>query len=379
MRNDLSPLLGRNAWRLGAALFCLFMLTCLACSPPAAEIGPHQFNVGFAIYDFTYTNPEGEEEVVTTAVWYPTKQEPSSYTYNNGLTSSVAFDAVPDEENGPYPLMIFNHGAYASGIESLHFTERLASEGFIVAAPDFIDTLPPDFTEQIAFNRIKGDEGVAQPRAVLEVVDDFVEMMNADREAFLSYLERFRLKKAGFVIDEMLELNQDSDSAFYNLIDEDAIGMSGHSLGGLTTLGVIGAHPDESMKDERIKAAILLSAPAYPFEDNIGQIHIPIMIMHGDHDLPVIRPEIQRGVVYDNANPPKFYLVIRRCTHFTFGNSPCEGYDSIPQCHSSDGRVQVINDYGSAFFKRYLKQDLEAEAQLQESDSMLVTYEREFR
>jgi len=224
------------------------------------------FNVGFSICDFTYTSPEGGEEVLTTAVWYPTVEEPGLYTYNNGLTSSVAFEAIPDVENGPYPLVVFNHGAFASGIGSLPFTERLASEGFIVAAPDFIDTIPPDFVDQIAFNRIKGSEGVADPQAVLEVADEFVGMMNAHRDVFLSYLERVRLSKASFVIDQMLELNWNESSPFYGLIDEDAIGMSGHSLGGLTTLGLIGGHPDEGMRDERIKAAVLLSSSVYPFD-----------------------------------------------------------------------------------------------------------------
>lgn len=378
MRN-LSSLLGQCLLPLGAILLCLLMLACFACSNPAPEIGPRQFNVGFAIYDFTYTNPEGDKEALTTAVWYPTAAEPSSYTYNNGLTSSVAFEAVPGMENGSYPLIIFNHGAYSSGIQSLAFTERLASEGFIVAAPDFIDTIPPDFVEQIAFARIKGSAGVADPPGVLKAVGDFMETMSADRDAFLSYLETFRLRKASFVIDEMLELNQDSNSPFHNLIDEHAIGMARHSLGGLTTLGVIGAHPNKGMKDDRIKAAILLSQPVYPFEGNIDQIDIPIMIMHGDHDLPAIRPEIQRWVAYGNANPPKFYLVIRQCNHFTFGNTPCEDYDLIPQCQSSVGQVQVIINYSSAFFRRYLKQDLEAEDQLQGSDTMLVTYEREFQ
>lgn len=347
-------------------LLCLLVLAGAACSGPDPEVvvpeSPHQFNVGFTIYDFAYVSPEGEEEILATAVWYPTVEEVTSYTYNNGLTGIVALNAVPDTENGPYPLIIFNHGFNASGMQYLSVTECIAGEGFIVAAPDFKDGFGLGFFNQTVLTSAEGDEEDAEPRSILETVDDFF------RDTYLSYLE-YRLKEAGFVVDQMLELNRDSGSPFYNLINEDAIGMSGHSLGGLAILGLIGAHSDESMKDERIKAALLLSSPAYPFEDNISRIDIPIMVMHGDYDLLLMRPEVEWWATYDRANPPKFYLVIKGANHFTFSNTTCQ---------SSDSRVRVINEYALAFFNRYLKQDLGAEEKLQEPDDMLMIYEREF-
>ena len=42
-------------------------------------------------------------------------------------------------KNGLFPLIIFSHGAFMCGTQSLFFTEHLASEGFIVAAPDYPD------------------------------------------------------------------------------------------------------------------------------------------------------------------------------------------------------------------------------------------------
>ena len=109
------------------------------------------------------------------------------------------------------------------------------------------------------------------------------------------------MNKARFIIDSILELNNDSASSFYTVIDENNIGMAGHSLGGLTTLGLIGKHSEEEMKDERIKAALVLSAPAYPFETSAGTIDIPIMVIHGDLDLPRIEPGVLRRITYDLA------------------------------------------------------------------------------
>ena len=376
-------LMGIVRWPLRRYLgWCVAMagsiaMACCACCPPPSGAVPSTYNVGFTICDFSYSDGGAEEVVLTTAIWYPTEEEPATYTYNNGYTSSVAWEALPCTEDGPYPLVVFNHGAYASGISALPFAERLAGEGFIVAAPDYIDTVPPDFIEQVAFNRTRGSEGVTDAGDVLEAVAQFADMMEEHRDIFLAYMEEVRLSKCRFVLDQVVALEQDSASPLYGIVDEESIGMAGHSLGGLTTLGLIGGHPDEAMRDERIEAALLLSSPVYPFEDGAGDIDIPLMVMHGDHDLPLIRPDIQRGVVYEGACPPKFYLVLAQSGHLTFGNAPCLGYDYIPQCTASDKRVGAIADYSAAFFLRYLKGDVEAELQLQAQSDALATYEWE--
>jgi predicted dienelactone hydrolase len=212
---------------------------------------------------------------------------------------------------------------------------------------------------------------------VLEIIDDFTQVMTDNREVLLDYLEKFRLKKSRFVIDSMLELNRTDSSPFFGLIDENAIGMAGHSLGGLTTLGLIGKHYDPEMKDSRIKAALILSAPAYPFEGITTYIDTPIMVIHGEYDLPSLKPDVLRRVTYDDASAPKYYVVIKNCSHFAFSNTPCKNYDSIPECQGCDSKVKVINSYSAAFFNRYLKQDYDAEKVLQKTDDMLSQYEYE--
>ena len=366
-----------KVWFAVAILLCTIVLPFLSCRSTDIESDSRNAPIGFTIYDFTYVNDEGVEEVLTTAVWYPTKEKERPFTYNNEFTSSVAFNAAPDKENGPYPLIIFNHGLYASGIRSLPLTEHLAGQGFIVAAPDFTDTKPLDFVTIVATDRIKGTEGITNAQDVLEVLDDFSHVMADNREVLLDYLEKFRLKKSRSVIDSMLELNRTDNSPFYGMIDENAIGMAGHSLGGLTTLGLIGKHYDPEMKDDRIKAALILSAPAYPFEGITTYIDTPVMVIHGEYDLPSLKPDVLRRVTYDNASAPKYYAVIKNCSHFAFSNTPCKNYDSIPECQDCDSKVKVINYYSTAFFKRYLKQDYDAEKILKKTDDMFSLYEYE--
>jgi predicted dienelactone hydrolase len=367
-----------TVWLFVPPVLCIITFFCTSCHPTSPEPDKRNTHIGFTIYDFTYVNYDGEEETLTVAVWYPTTEKTHPFTYNNGFTSNIASNATPDRKNGPYPLIIFNHGLYASGIRSLPLTENLAREGFIVAAPDFTDTKPLDFVSSVATDRIKGTEGITDAQDILQIIDEFTEAMTDNREIFIDYLEKFRIGKSRGVIDYTLALNHETGSQFYGLIDENAIGMAGHSLGGLTTLGLIGKHDDINMKDERIKAALILSAPAYPFENTTNQTDIPVMVIHGEYDLPSVKPDVFRRVTYDSANAPKFYLVIKNCSHFAFSNTPCKDYDSIPECQECDSKVRVINSYSSAFFKRYLKQDLSVETLLRQQDDMLSSYEYQF-
>jgi len=316
---------------------------------------PPKFNVGYRVIDFQYADDNGTVQTLTTAIWYPTNERQRLYTYRQGsyvFASRIAPDSSIAEGN--YPLIIFAHGGYGCALNSAAFTEYLASQGFIVAAADYEDKIAPEFNEQSAFCRIKGKEGGNIKGFVPSrgIVKKFMDTMNSDREEFISYLDENRLGQTSFIIDKMLELDKERDSPFYNTIDEDAIGISGHSLGGVTILGLIGAHPDKT-KEERIKAVLIFSGGVYPFENNIQNIDIPIMVMAGDNDEPM-NPEVPRKLTYEKANPPKYYLVLKDSTHFSFGDRKCMG-EILSDCHDSNTQAGVIDEYGLAFFDMYLR------------------------
>lgn len=335
------------------------------------------YNAGLKIVDFPYTNSEGASEVITTAIWYPTDETPAQYTYhlNKAYKSRVAFNASQVASGEQYPLVLFAHGAFSSGYASAYFMEYLAQHGFIAVAPDYIDTKPPAYTEPIAFSTIK--KGKADTAfAVLQAARTWVKDMNADRNFFISYLEKHRLNHTSYVIDQMLRLNQDASSLFYQKINQDKIGMMGHSEGGLTTLGKIGAESHTQFKDVRIKAALLFSSPAYPFENNLTDIQIPIMSMAGDNDPQSIGHGIPRRTIYDQTKIPKYYLIIKNANHFTFGN---QEYLNLPLYVTVERNLQtnVISRYGLAFFQKYLKNDSSADKQLAVSDPNLAYYIKE--
>jgi predicted dienelactone hydrolase len=339
------------------------------------EVKTH--HVGLKIVDLDYVNIKGLPEVITAVVWYPTAEPPSDFVYHlsRDYQSKVAFNASVLASEGPYPLVIYVHGGFSSGYASAYFTEFLAKYGYIVVAPDFIDTKPPDYTEPIAFSSIKrGKE--ARAIIVLRTAKQWVADMNADRNFFLAYLAEHRLHHLSFVIDSMLSLNKDIDSVFHHTIQEEAIGVIGWSEGGVTVIGKIGGHEDKQVKDDRIKAALIFSAPASPFEKTLDQIKIPLMLMVGDNDKPALGSELPRRLIYDKVCSPKYYLVLKNANHFAFGNQAC-GQLPLYEAVKSVPEIRSICRYGLAFFQRHLRLELTADEQLSQMDSEWAYYVKE--
>ena len=133
------------------------------------------------------------------------------------------------------------------------------------------------------------------------------------------------------------------DNSFQGVpIDSSRVGISGHSLGGYTALGLAGAWP--SWKDLRIKAVLALSPHCSPFllKGDLGHMDIPVMYQGGTIDLgetPVVK---RAGGVYDRSSKPKYLCRSRWRRAFRLDRSQ-------HPLSERDRRVCV------AFFDRYLK------------------------
>lgn len=360
-----------------AAILLLATIAGCLCPAPTWSEEDKTFNVGLRLMDSDFSHPKGGKQTITVAVWYPTEQAPQPFTYHAEETfkSSLVVNAPVAAKSGPYPLVVFAHGAYGSGYNSAFFTEYLACHGYVVAAADYDDMIPPAYRQQVAFSRMKSGN-TAKPMAVVAIAGRFVADMNRDRERFFNYLAEHRLPQTSFVIDEVLRLSKTPDSALYQAVKETEIGLCGHSLGGATTLGKIGPHPDPKLKDERIKAALLFSAPAYPFDQRLNHVTVPVMVMAGDQDSPAAGPDLPRRTVYDKVRPPKFYLVLKDATHFAFGNRACKGLPTY-QAVESVPQVSAICRYGLAFFDKHVRKDMGAARQLDETSPALAYYVKE--
>lgn len=131
----------------------------------------------------------------------------------------------PRDFDGAAPLIIHSHGILSSRTEMPYLMELLASWGYVIAAADY--PLTSGSTEGGA----NADDVINQPADV------------------------------SFLIDSVLALSG-ADKPFAASIDTSRIGLSGYSLGGLTTY-LTTFHP--RLRDPRVAAAVAIAGPAAVF------------------------------------------------------------------------------------------------------------------
>jgi predicted dienelactone hydrolase len=181
------------------------------------------------------------------AIWYPAlnpTSAPESTTYDTGffpLPGQAIRDAAPDTAHGPYPLVIFSHGAGGFRYQSVFFTEHLASYGFVVMAADHPGSTTRDYLETAADYRaalemvVGGPAGFAKLLAHMERKADFSQNMSAS----------FALRP----LDVLREIDYAgtltaAGGALAGLIDTDRVAVTGHSFGGYTAIADGGARLD---------------------------------------------------------------------------------------------------------------------------------------
>ncbi|MGH7895175.1 MAG: alpha/beta hydrolase family protein, partial [Candidatus Binatia bacterium] len=175
-------------------------------------------------------------------VWYPADAAHAGadlaadtqdrYEFLPGLpttTQDAVRDATPTR--GRFPLVAFSHGFGGHRRQSTFLCTHLSSHGYVVAAVDHTGNTTLDILQMML--AVRGGAEVPEPLGLLR---PFIDARPCDIR---------------FMIDCILDGSAGGVAA---LVDDERIGMSGHSFGGWTTLAVTRA-------DTRIRAALPL-APA---------------------------------------------------------------------------------------------------------------------
>jgi predicted dienelactone hydrolase len=329
-------------------------------APDPAAWGP--FPVGVTTTSLELYDHEGHPRSIRIEIWYPTTDE-----FRDGPFESINFyedappdlkplveefkDQLPDIEvevtrdtpprrgDGPYPLVIFSHGAYGIRFQSVFFTVPLASHGYVVASIDHTGNVLYDLLAADGYN-----------------LDDMV----------LSALDR--PTDAILTTTLMTTKNETPGDLLEGMIRPEAIGISGHSFGGFTSLLV-------SMLDPRIKAAVPQS-PASGFLGVMGwdlaEFPVPVMLQGSTLD-GTLDPTVELTPAYGKLPAPKFYFELKEGGHFTYSdicrldllyianslgikdadnalNDGCADYN-IP----TEIAHPMINQFAIGFFNYYLR------------------------
>ncbi len=243
--------------------------------------------------------PEKPERTLPTLTLYPAQGSPGFETQT--------IDARP--EGGPWPLVVFSHGVTGNGPAYATTLRVLASAGYVVVAPDYPLSKA-------------GAEGGPSISDVAEQTRDIA-----------------------FLIDQFLAASKATSGPLAGLIDPDRIGIAGHSLGAITSLG---AGYNACCADPRIKAVAVWAGIFFPLESK-GKVAPsskgrPLLLVHGTADRTVNYKLGQ--AVYRLLGPPKYFITLPGAGH-------------VPSYIQGVGTPQskVVTLGTIDFFDRYLKGD----------------------
>jgi dienelactone hydrolase len=301
-------------------LFAAALLLGAACGddPPQPTAAP----------DGTTTTTPLDVDVVTETLVDTSRPTPAGAETPASDARTLVTRIAHPTSGGPYPLVVLSHGLTGHPDEFTDTVPAWAADGFIVASPAF-----PLTNREV-------------PGAGSNVADV------ANQPGDVS-----------FVIDQVLAANDDPASELYGLVDPEAIGVVGHSLGGATTWAVSfnTATRDPRIDSTVIFAGLTLDMPGGQFELGSG---LPLLVLHGDAD-PI--PLESDHAAYERAISPKWFVTL-------LGGDHVPPFTDIPSVHD-----ELVTETLFDFWHGTLDGDADALARVTDTatDPALTTVEHE--
>ncbi len=191
-------------------------------------------------------------------------------------------EIVDHREPEAGPLIVYSHGFSSNKMGGAYLAELLASIGYVVVATDY------PLTHMGAPGGPLVQDVVNQPEDV------------------------------SFLIDTLLAWSNDSGHTMAGLIDERRIGVTGISLGGLTSI-LASYHP--SVGDPRIAAALAIAGPTQQFNARFYQTRpdLPFLMLAADVDAMVTYESNALNVLADI--PGSQLVTVRGGSHTGFAGT----------------------------------------------------------
>ncbi len=268
---------------------------------------------------------------------------------------------------GPFPLIIFSHGAAGNFDANITQAQHLASHGYVVVAPTHLDSSNLKFRYYISRRGGRMSPGAALHR------------ITCDADAALE-----RPGDVKFAIDMALKWNS-GDADLKGRIQPNEIGVTGHSFGAYTTEVVCGAKPrlnyliagskplplkvPANLADPRVKAGVALS-PQGPGtvcfdEKSFASIDRPMLWITGTKDTQkkfdgTQMPATARQDGFALMPPGDKYLAwLINADHMGFSYNPKQRFELI-RSPARDDQQRIAKAMTVVFFDAYLKDSKDA-------------------
>ena len=246
-------------------------------------------------------------------------------------------DALPARENKAFPLLLFSHGLSGLRMQNTAQFVELASHGYIIAsvdhAYDSVITIMPDGRAILHHGQTVMPEGVSSEISGRQLVGERVQ----DLSTTLAFLEN---------------INREPDSLLHGQIDLDKVGVMGHSTGGATAIEFC-AHSTQC------QAVLVQDGWVEPLsEETLGQsLSQPSIFLSTNEWLGSENHDLGEMFI-DRQDPDNYQVTIEEMSHYNFTDipllTPIAAQIGLGGKINGARSIQLLNDYGLAFFDRYL-------------------------
>ncbi len=347
-----------------------------------------QYDIGITINEYTdlsreeLATDEKDNRRLLLDIWYPASTvegyEPITWlregeTYYEGiyrshgiyefllqhtnLVKTNSYIDAPLIEEGPYPIIILSPGTPALSSLYYHFTEKLASHGYVVIGmeqpyADIVVVFPDG--ETIFYEREKIKNIAASDKETDETLRKVLNYLSYDIDSTLKYLK---------------ELNQ---GEFKGMLDLDNIGLMGHSGGGGVVL-------DYALNNDNINAILCLDPAVYLFteEELSAGLDIPFMITMSEEWLNLKR--YNKVKILLETNRSNWYAFeIENALHADYAMihylSPLALMLNKTDTFMSRGGEEIIKELILGFFDENLKGKKRDLSEIVQNDSRITLY-----
>ncbi len=226
-----------------------------------------------------------DDRQLDTTIWYP--------------------EADGEVTPGRHPVVVFSHGLGGTPESYTELFEDWVRAGFVVVGPTY-----PLTNEAVS----------TQPRDLVNQPAD-----------------------VSFVLDRLEDLETDEDHALNGALDLERVAAVGHSLGGMTTVGLMSRCCDE----DRLDAAVVYAGSALGFERHgLVDDPPPVLFIHGDEDGTVTIDDGRS--VYDDVEGPRGFVTLLgggHSTPFAAGSDPY--FDVVAQSTLAFLEWTLLDDGGA--------------------------------
>ena len=242
---------------------------------PGASPGPYP--VGYAVVTVPAT---GSRPSLTVHVWYPSRpssRSKASYQIIPGVNVPAHFAVDGAEQlSGRFPLVVYSHGSGAFGVVATYFTEVLASNGYVVAAPDH-----------------PGDT----------IIDAALRIDNTNYQSNVAN----RIDDLSRVITALTVPTDVTASAVSRMIEPGKIVVTGHSLGGVAAVGLAASDP-------RVDMVIAMDPTSETLTpQQLAQVKVPVLMFWSADGVDESEPQ-----VYDTMPGPWYQVTLPSAHHDGF-------------------------------------------------------------